>query len=527
MAPADSALPLHAKAVPAMKLSAFLAAAPRELSGRIVSLLASATIAAPRAKKRGGMRIPAADAAVLLEAGYITPFTASPLKTSIDAEYFSVIEEEKGRRRPIIWPAGFLERSTYRSRFTLRSVPEYAALVHHGTHAVAFDLASSFAQVPLSPNTNIVLSGLDGTRWRVERLPYGIDFAPEVMQLICCQLADWASAACGHRPTTAVHIDNVAAVGNLAAVTAWAAAFVGICAEYGVTLNTEAGNVPASVFSFAGITFDLVEKTVRVRRRLLFPVPDDLPTMTLEDFERVMGRAIFAAAVLRRSFLPIYFVLKWWRRRLSQLAQGRIPWATHCALPPGLRRALVDWLEPLRANAPVVVPPPQQKPNSDDLVLAVDATLTGWGAVLLERGAIPSAVGGNFAHHPATINDAELLAALAGVRAFSARLRDRGVVLLSDNTTTTTALEKGPLRVHRTFAAGLVTTELEQLLDQLKCVVRVGRVETGDNVADAVSRGKPLLASKINPTLEAGRQTCAGASPIKTCAGAGGGTAPT
>ena len=124
------------------------------------------------------MRISAADAAVLLDAGYITPYTPS-LDPTIDAEYFSVVEEEKGRRRPIIWPAGFLERSTYRSRFTLRSVPEYAALVQRGTRAVTFDLASSFAQVPLSPNTNIVLSGAGGTLWRVERLPYGIDFGPK------------------------------------------------------------------------------------------------------------------------------------------------------------------------------------------------------------------------------------------------------------------------------------------------------------------------------------------------------------
>ena len=111
---------------------------------------------------------------------------------------------------------------------------------------------------------------------------------------------------------------------------------------------------------------------------------------------------------------------------------------------PGLRRALVEWLEPLRINAPVVVPPPLEKPTSDDFVLAVDATLSGWGAVLLERGAVPSTIGGNFNEAPTTINDAELLAALAGVRDFSTRLRGRGLVLLSDSTTTS-ALAKGPL----------------------------------------------------------------------------------
>jgi hypothetical protein len=115
---------------------------------------------------------------------------------------------------------------------------------------------------------------------------------------------------------------------------------------------------------------------------------------------------------------------------------------------PGLRRALVEWLEPLRINAPVVVHPLLEKPTSDDFVLAVDATLSGWGAVLLERGAVPSAIGGKFNETPTTINDAELLAALAGVRAFSTRLRGRGFVLLSDNTTTTSGLAKGPLRVH-------------------------------------------------------------------------------
>lgn len=95
-----------------------------------------------------------------------------------------------------MWPKEFLLDSMYSSQFSLSSVSTYAKLVLAGTRAVCFDLAASFWQILLPSSVNFVLQAADGSTWRVDRLPFGVDCASEIMQLVVEELV-YITLLCG------------------------------------------------------------------------------------------------------------------------------------------------------------------------------------------------------------------------------------------------------------------------------------------------------------------------------------------
>jgi hypothetical protein len=274
------------------------------------------------------------DIAQMLLAGVIAPvhLTLGELPPGSITYYFSVAEHAKHRRRPIMWPKAFLLNSTYHSEFSLCSVEKYVQAVHDGVSAVTFDLAASFWQVILPAETQLYIVGVDGQVYRILRLPYGIDAASEIVHLLVSEVARLAAMTASVR--TYVHIDNVMAVGSLLDTTAFAAAFKSLATSFAMTLNDEPGNLPAPTTTFAGIRFDFVGKSVRLADRFVERLVVPPRPYSWSALESWIGKLLCAAAILGLRLYRFHYLVKYYRRRLSDLAKARLLWSATAALPP-------------------------------------------------------------------------------------------------------------------------------------------------------------------------------------------------
>lgn len=190
--------PLHAKHVTPMDFEGLCKRMKPALSRRIANLMFKLKNAyrddAVVDKK---FRAPKADVDKLRDAEILEEFTGSSY-TSV--RYFTVRERADSRRRPIMWPYLMLLASDYSSEFSLDNVSQYCRSVFAGDYAVAYDLTASFWQV-LIDGCNFVLQDEDGKLWRITRMPFGVDCASEIMQIIVEELGRVATERAGLDPS--------------------------------------------------------------------------------------------------------------------------------------------------------------------------------------------------------------------------------------------------------------------------------------------------------------------------------------
>jgi hypothetical protein len=432
------------------------------------------------------LKVPTNHAAKLVSAGVARAVDSLPAKV-LWMDYFTVVEvKDDGRRqRPIMWPRHYLRNSRYISAFTLKSCADYRRSVLRGTHGVAFDLASSFWQVDVS-HLNLFLICEDGSVMQVTRMPFGIDMASEIMQLILQTLADVDGAYKDHLD---IHIDNVMCVGSAKLCAQWAAMFKKRCSACGVTLNTEDTNQVRRHCTFCGIVFDFDRKTVAVKALTLAKIDRSYVarhTWTGEQLESHVSRLLYCSTVLAIDLSASYFLVKAYRRCLSAFAKHPRNWTSTATLPAKALSDLDVLTRTVLENKPVVV---RDKPITNDgftpdAVIVSDATPTCGGGILFMPGRLPEAFGCRWPN--IDINDAESLGAALLLKRWAPQLTNLRVLLRIDNTTSLhrilRASSGGCLEVNR-IAAGLIDTAVEHGFK-----LRVEYISTARNPADAISR---------------------------------------
>jgi len=166
---------------------------------------------------------------------------------------------------------------------------------------------------------------------------------------------------------------------------------------------------------------------------------------------------------------------------------------------PSIRDELTQWIRIVLSNpwTPVV----QDANTPHDFVLATDASLTGYGAVLFEEcsGKIWE-VAGKWATRgaPKKINEMEARAVSEAIRACADIIRGGHLLLLVDNTSTRATLHRGSAHAYLLNAA--IGEAVSGLLPRQSC--KVAYIATNANPADAPSRGKHAeeqLASALGP----------------------------
>lgn len=442
---------------------------------------------------------PTADVDAMLAAGVLQP--TSWREGDVAVRFFSVVEELKCRRRPIMWPYGQLNASTYLSGFTLAPVSVKRRLALSAC-AATFDLSASYWQVAV-PESKYVLRDVAGRLYRVLRMPYGADFAAECMQLITDFVVASAERDVKNGSVLAplnvdTHIDNIFAGGEEHVVRLFIDAVVRICAQYSITLNDPAAQTAPQVrVEYCGILFDLEQNTVRPAR-----TPDLSDTSTFQAFERTIGRALYATAVRGEPLFAHYLTLKWWRRQLNKLSRGLASWTDALAPPPAVQRHCERWFAQLASNAPVHVPAPEAtKPH---VVAAVDASLSGFGIILMQDGCMPRSFGGRWRADVAHINVAEALAAIAVLHVFGDTIANTRLTILIDNTSAAASVTAATqLRTGGSLA--WLGNYLVQRAAALGVDVNTKRVASADNSADPVSRGRDATFAAVSRNWSAAR----------------------
>jgi len=182
------------------------------------------------------------DIRAMLESGNFARVTSeSPMAY---AKLFSVPEPDKNRRRSILWPEAINARlrGTYVSH-----IGDCLDACSLGTNRAVrvFDLSSGFYQVPLADEVSLSLAaevstGNESLFLRPTRLPMGITYAPDLLELIVKIVAKVAIATTDPTVSLHVHVDNIRFAGpDKARVDAVAEQFRSLAQSISMSIKDE------------------------------------------------------------------------------------------------------------------------------------------------------------------------------------------------------------------------------------------------------------------------------------------------
>jgi hypothetical protein len=278
-------------------------------------------------------------------------------------------------------------------------------------------------------------------------------------------------------------------------------------AFFGATFK--AAPVVQETYDFVGIHFDHKEHTVRLADKTAKKIPAVLPTETsVAELQTLVGRLLFGAGVTRTPLGEFYFALKAVRRHFNSVNTGSL--SIHA--PITLTKGCVAKLQQLRDRvmASVKLHTPSGRTT---LKLFTDASLDGWGAVLMSNRGRVLVSGGSWkgADVGKDIAVLELRAVEQGLAAFPGPLgAAEAVTILVDNTSTEASIRRGNCRseaLAQTLASAIPA------IRALPGRISVGHVGSAANPADPPSRMDPKQAY-----AEAAKRALSHSSPPDTSA---------
>ncbi|EPY38285.1 TcC31.12 [Angomonas deanei] len=428
--------------------------------------------------------LPDDDAAGLLAADIVEP--VSRAHGVVLGSAFTVVEEKNAglRRRFILWPKSlnqWIESQGYRSKVDLDMHPFPYVLSDYGGIT---DLTTSFFQVALPPHLRALFAfkTKTGRFLQMKVLPMGLSISPEIMHKITSTIAGHPrySITPSRKVQVNVWIDNIQFCGTQKAVDHAIRRVQRFAEQCHVTLNEEETMV-SQEYTFAGITFNHREKTVAIGPKTARKIQaDDTSKMTMADLERIMGRLWFAARILDYPVHTCWWFLKSVRRLFSKWSRGLVTKDTPVRLGAAAQRELEAWAAAAKSNTPRRINPAPT--NSREFDVYTDATLTGWGAVCIDRLTKQTAVVGSKWSIPSqNINAAETRAVACALAALRPTLnKDATIHLRVDNTSAISALKRGFARSHA------INEELSPVFAQYPYRVDVEYIKSAGFSADLI-----------------------------------------
>ena len=443
------------------------------------------------------------------------------------AKVWTVTEKEKERRRFILWPKQVneeLEREFGIPSIDITEGVQHMKKVHEDTGAMCFDLEKSYYQIPLAPEVRPYFAFvLDGVVYQPTVVPMGVNFAPALMHNIVKVLS--TTLVTGVR--TDVYIDNIRFHGSdRDRVEKSAKVFQQHCHDANVTLNIEDLNQWHTLGIWLGCEVDYTQAIMRLAPKTLKKLREERDRTlrneeaTLGDIQVLFGLLFYASRVLRLPTVDFYTAIKYYRRRQSEMLASPefAPSTTRADIWKCAKPQIEEWLDLALQNNWTNHP----STVKSHWVLATDASITGWGAVLynMSTGQVLS-VGGRWRHrHEAKeINTLEMLAVQKACYAFERELSSpdvKALDLLVDNTATMYTMRKGHSSKFDLNQA--LRRSLRALPKNIP--MRIGYITTADNPADSLSRGRPLESAQGTSSMrgavermEGGPDSCLVANP--------------
>ena len=490
----DMHLPLHAPAVGTVNIEKL------KESGEIAEALSwiEGLEKKTTLKKRQKTEARKEDIEKLEAAGIIERCTKQQIK--VTGSLFSVVEVEKGRRRPIYWPKSLNKAVDHLvPAIELSDAIEHAQ-IEKSVWAATFDIKASFFQIELPPKTREYF-GLETTlgTFRFKRLPMGFNASPFVMN----EVTKLCAATGVENLRTDVYIDNVRFTSrSKEAVELASKIFQDRCIQFGVTLNDEEGNKPHQEGDFLGLSYDYKNGTVRLGKKTMTKIKNArvLEKATKREYLAMFGLTLFCTRALRIQPARYFNQMKFIRKRCvgEDLDEEIQIW-------PSCVNGWVAWLNELRKNKPTRHEPGAEEP---DATIFTDASTIGWGAVLV-KGSLVLSASGRWKEpiDCSEISTYEALAVSLATEAFAKTIKNCTTILLrTDNNPTLFTLKKG---CAKEFELNEAVRKCAESFSQAapNAAVFVKHIPTKENPADPLSRGQeqpPLSALRSLGVEESG-----------------------
>jgi hypothetical protein len=424
---------------------------------------------------------------------------------------FPVVEIEKSRLRTIHWP--WLQNIAVNDSGYIANMPELQ-------HASAFlpavfsecgaigDISASFYGLEIGDEARQYYRFRDseGNLYEMCRMMMGHVLAAEIQHIITCVIAghpNYVQPQFASSTQLDVWIDNVRYTGERAKVAAEVQRLRETANRVNAAMKVDN---PASNYEFIGIAFDHAAHTVRLANKTAKKLPEGhVPAeMRADDIEGLVGRLIFASAVLQRPLINRWWTLKWARRIFNRLNRGLLLPTAAVSIPEAARAALDHWVVEAKTQHKVV----RRNNSTRSAPLFTDATLEGWGGVLINDNNEVFVAGGRFPptriNYGSNIAPHEAAAVDLSLQHFADAIR--GIAKLNlfvNNTSVQYGIARGQVRAESLVAP--VRSIVARVIDS-RVSLLVDYVNTKINPADAISRGERLDVEKVQLAMKASQQ---------------------
>ena len=423
--------------------------------------------------------------------------TVDPAEFPLGARFLLRGEEDKDRNRLLCWThlinEALLQCEDYLAiTSTICDTLDSTTQVQPNDIATAVDIDKAFFGFQIHP----LIQRLSITylprlnRYVVPlRLPMGYRPAAELCNLAMLILAfqvsntDGSSIKVGEEVRTFAHVDNVRFLARSPAVAAEAQElFIRLAARCGMKCSVTDPQI------FLGMKWNYTTATVQLTQKSLDRLTEGETVMqhgndcTFRQYYTFFCRLLNYSRILRYPLATIYQLMKFTRKRLSTLQNADCPTKLWACLQPLLK----SWITTLRANNPT-----RHTHDSvqSDTVMFTDASLSGWGAVIIIGTRVYECQGRwPGIHTPKDIARLEIQAiAQALTHCINTNLHLPPHLLIAvDSTTAANVIHKGHSLA---FTCNSALMQVYQCLHALNIqTLAIAYIHTAQNPADELSR---------------------------------------
>jgi len=375
------------------------------------------------------------------------------------------------------------------------------------THKFQIDLVRGFYQLPLSEKIRKYYGVyVNGRHMVFSRGPMGANWTADCLHIILSLLLRIAKHRAGTTDTiqSFVHIDNarLATIPGVGpeALQRTALTLEDVLRDFNVDYRVENTNV------FLGIEGDHARGIVRLSNDFIRKLIEGSKVLSDEDCKWHEVRALFARCnyamrVLRIPQVGAFMVWKFMRRRCSQDLEPDAP----ARLWKSSRHDWKGLIDEILSTNKDGVSYDSRPMGPEQFMLYMDASVTGWGAVLYDvtRGTVKE-YGATWKRRiqPRDIPVNETKAIKLAIEHFSDDLLAAGageLLLLTDSTSAEGAIKKSG---SPSFEMNIAVKQALGAFARLdKWVIKIAHVLTADQVADAASRGLRLGVTELTSAL--------------------------
>lgn len=417
-----------------------------------------------------------ADVEQLLMMQRITAVPASTLVCPVIP--FSVPEPLKHRRRWITHPETQNEPvEIYVPMASLQDIK--VGTMEEG--AVLLDLQAYYQSFSLPEESRPYYGFRTKTGYYVlNTIPTGHSHATGVGQMLSRSLAG---------PSPPIHLDvfldNFRCCGNRRSALQLATTIASNCDYVGLRINDRELMSFQTRYDFLGVTCDHLKKTIELSQKsrlkltqILNFIDNSYSDMTCADMLSMFGFLIYASNITDSHLAQYYHCFKFLRRRarLNLADKDPVhPW--NC-----IRTTWRSWVSALLEAPPTPITTPH---HLDRIVLFTDASMQGWGAFVILQDTF-AWTGAKWADNSRIIAELEAWAIVNALTAFANIISNCHVVLMVDNTSCISALNK---KRSTNFTINQVSGWVDAFMRERNATWEIHYVPSANNLADAPSRG--------------------------------------